>query len=83
MSTQVQDIEVSTLHIFKFEYALNSCHVPQAQKYDDEKLVLEWEDISYTIKDKRILHGVSGSVAAGEMLAGGLFNHPAERMRSH
>ncbi|KAL5524718.1 hypothetical protein ACEPAF_9863 [Sanghuangporus sanghuang] len=34
-----------------------------------EHLVLEWENISYSIKGKPILTNVSGSVASGEMLA--------------
>ncbi|OCB88502.1 hypothetical protein A7U60_g4316 [Sanghuangporus baumii] len=34
-----------------------------------EHLVLEWQNISYSIKGKPILTNVSGSVASGEMLA--------------
>lgn len=35
-----------------------------------EHLVLEWEDICYSIKQNSILQGVSGRVESGELLAG-------------
>jgi hypothetical protein len=41
----------------------------QAQK-TFPRLVLEWNNVQYTIKDRTILDNVSGRVEGGEMLAG-------------
>lgn len=41
----------------------------EAQKTSERPLVLEWERISFSVKNKHILHDVSGRVESGEMLA--------------
>lgn len=43
----------------------------QAQKAS-ERLLLEWENVTYAVKNKKILTDVSGRVEAGEMLASAL-----------
>lgn len=42
---------------------------PQLADMPSEGLVLEWEGITLSVKNKTILQDVSGSVSSGEMLA--------------
>ena len=55
-------------------YSSLSCvHFRQAQKSNERSLVLEWENIDFSVKNKKILQNVSGRVDSGEMLASSSF----------
>ena len=70
MTSCREDLEVRRFCVFPHTHGrgrLTACY-HQSQKAG-ERLVLEWENISYTVKGKKILEDIHGNVASGEMLA--------------
>ena len=79
MQSSQEDLEVSVdappwIHLLTVPYSSPSCaHFHQAQKSSERSLVLEWENIDFSVKNKKILINVSGRVESGEMLASSSF----------
>lgn len=63
LNTLISVIFIKLYHLFQ-----------QAQKTDAERLVLRWESIDFSVKNKKILRNVSGQVENGEMLASAYFS---------
>lgn len=74
MQSSRDDLEASARPCSRFAPLTLSLRLHQAQKSTERPLVLEWENINFSVKNKQILHDVSGRVESGEMLASGLLD---------